>query len=129
MASIEVDFDVFKELTNRRKTEATTYNDVVRALLKLPAVSGGTRINNGHGWVQKGVTFPNGTDFRATYKGKTHTARVVENEFIFENQPVNSLSEAASRITGNSVNGWRFWECRFPTETTWHPLQALKTQS
>ena len=26
----------------------------------------------------------------------------------------NSPSEAAYSITGNHVNGWRFWECRRP---------------
>ena len=33
--TIEIDFDVFKELTNRRKTENVSYNDVLRELLNL----------------------------------------------------------------------------------------------
>jgi len=33
MAAIEIDFDVFKELTQRRRDESVTYNDVIRALL------------------------------------------------------------------------------------------------
>lgn len=130
MATIEVDFDVFKELTVRRKTEATTYNDVVRELLKLPAVSPGqsTRTANGRGpgWVQKGITFPNGTEFRATYKGKTYMSRVADNQMILDGDAMTSLSEAANRITHNSVNGWRFWEYRFPGEAEWRLSDSLK---
>jgi len=126
MATIDVDFDVFKELTVRRQTETTTYNDVIRQLLKLPATNSARPGAPSQGWVQKGVTFPNGTEFRATYKGKTHVARVIENQMIFEGQPMTSFSEAANRVTHNSVNGWRFWECRSPGESEWRLADTLK---
>ena len=35
MTTIEIDFDVFKELTIRRTTESVTYNDVLLELLGL----------------------------------------------------------------------------------------------
>jgi hypothetical protein len=35
MVALDVDFDVFKALTNRRATEAVTYNDVLREILGL----------------------------------------------------------------------------------------------
>ena len=35
MATIEVDFEVFKELTVRRESESMTENDVIRLLLGL----------------------------------------------------------------------------------------------
>ena len=130
MATIEVDFDVFKELTVRRKTEATTYNDVIRELLKLPPVMAGqsarTVNGRGPGWVQKGITFPNGTEFRATYKGRTYVAQVSDNQMILDGEAMNSFSEAAKHVTHNSVNGWRFWEYRFPGEIEWRLTDSLK---
>ena len=36
---IEIDFDVFKELTARRESEADSYNSVLRRLLKLPTAN------------------------------------------------------------------------------------------
>ena len=38
MATIEVDFDVFKALTMKRSSEEITENDVLRGLLGLPAL-------------------------------------------------------------------------------------------
>lgn len=35
MMTIDIDFDVFKELTRRRSSEEVTYNDVIRELLGL----------------------------------------------------------------------------------------------
>ena len=74
MAAIEVDFEVFKELTVRRKSESMTENDVIRSLLGLddPASkpTAGDETTGGNPWVCKGVTFPHGTEFRATYKGR-----------------------------------------------------------
>lgn len=35
MATIDVDFEVYKALTIRRETEEMTYNDVLRHLLSL----------------------------------------------------------------------------------------------
>ncbi len=36
MPQIDIDFEVFKELTNRRPTEEVTHNDLLQELLKLP---------------------------------------------------------------------------------------------
>lgn len=126
MTTIDVDFDVFKELTNRRETEAMTYNDVIRRLLELPAARNDSNPSSGLAWVQKGVVFPDGTEFRATYKGKTYTARVVGNQMVMNGQTMNSFSEAAAKITNTSVNGWRFWEFRRPGTTGWRTAENLK---
>lgn len=80
MKTIEIDFEVYKKLTAERDNESVTYNDVLRKLLKLgptqtisslpePSPALGT-------WTTKGVSFPFGTEFRATHKGKTILGRV-----------------------------------------------------
>ena len=129
MAAIEVDFDVFKELTARRPSEDVTHNDVLRELLKLRPVRHDAPPDRAIelGCTFKGVHFPEGTQFRASYKGKVHTAAVRRSQWVdSEGIPRNSPSEAASGVTGNNVNGWTFWEAKRPGDTRWRKLEALR---
>lgn len=123
MAVIDVDFEVFKELTARRRSEEMTENDVLRALLGLTKSSRETRgavtAGGGAAWISKGVVFPHGTEFRATYKGQQYTAVVRDGALALNGKRFSSPSAAAISITGNPVNGWRFWECLLPGSTKW----------
>lgn len=130
MHTIEVDFDVYKQLTVRRTTEDVSYNDVIRELLGLDKgkpnevkVSASVSLED---WVSKGVRFPTGTDFRANYKGKVHCARVEGGALALNGRRYDSPSAAAVSITGSSVNGWRFWECRLPGKSTWEFIERLR---
>jgi hypothetical protein len=126
MATLEVDFDVFKALTLRRKTEAMTCNDVIRELLDMPPKSSDSGVSDGPGWVQKGVVFAEGTKFRAIYKGVTYTAEVRSGRLWLNDQPMNSLSEAATQVTQTTVNGWRFWHCKLPNSSAYVLADTLK---
>lgn len=129
MRTIEVDFDVFKALTLRRPSEAVSENDVIRELLGLPPTSArplGPQEPAVGDWVAKGVRFPAGTEFRATYKGQTHLARVEGGALKLNGKRYESPSAAAVAITGNPVNGWRFWECRLPGRPAWKLLQEVR---
>jgi len=128
--NIEIDFDVFKELTNRRATENITYNDVLRELLGLnPLKTAGLSPDfapSEGAWTTKGVTFPAGTEFRANYKGQTIFGKVESGFLVVNGKRFNSPSAAAVSITGNSVNGWIFWECRLPGKTSWQIIKTLR---
>lgn len=135
MATIDVDFDVFKALTMRRSSEEVTENDVLRELLRLPpkrpplarsAESKPARSESD--WLVKGVRLPVGTEFRASYKGKTYLARVEDGALVLNGERFDTPSAAAMSITRNPVNGWTFWEARLPGQTTWQILKALRTQ-
>jgi predicted CopG family antitoxin len=129
MHTIEVDFEVYKQLTVRRATEEVTYNDVVRELLGLKQARPNTLKTNGapaEDWVAKGIRFPAGTEFRATYKGQVHTARVEGGALALNGQRYDSPSPAAMSITGGQVNGWRFWECRLPGKSSWQLMESLR---
>ncbi|MBL8527774.1 MAG: DUF2924 domain-containing protein [Burkholderiales bacterium] len=130
MYPIEVDFEVYKQLTVRRTTEDISYNDVIRELLglKQPKATGSPPPAPGgqDDWVTKGVRFPVGTEFRATYKGQTHTARVEAGGLALNGSRYDSPSAAAVAITSNAVNGWRFWECRLPGKSTWQSIESLR---
>ena len=131
MYPIEVDFEVYKQLTVRRTTEEISYNDVIRELLGLkrparpnsPSQSGDGAQDD---WVTKGVRFPVGTEFRAIYKGQTHTGRVEAGALALNGTRYDSPSAAAVAITNNAVNGWRFWECRLPGKSGWQVIESLR---
>jgi hypothetical protein len=134
--TLEVDFDVYKAVFARRANESVTENDVLRELLGLepritayegPADSPPRNaVGSPHGWTVKGVHFPEGTDFRAKYKGTHYTGRVQAGSLVVEGNSYDSPSAAAVAITGNPVNGWRFWECQLPGKPTWQLIDSLR---
>lgn len=134
MHTIEIDFEVFKALTARRETEATTYNDVIRELLKLGTARSAQSQTTSpsavsdQDWLCKGVRFPAGTEFRANYKGHVHYAKVVGGSLIIDGKSVTSPSDAAKIVTNTNVNGWTFWECRFPGENRWKLIKGLRSR-
>jgi hypothetical protein len=69
---------------------------------------------------------PHGTELRANYKGITHVAKIGDGEWIQNDQAQTSPSAAADAITGNSVNGWTFWEAKLPGEHRWRLLKSMR---
>lgn len=129
VTSIEIDFDVFKELTKRRKEESHTYNDVLRELLGLSSEREPLRLvpRSGGSVYMQGLEFPEGTKFRVTYKGRTFRAEIKNGQWVGEDGIVRkSPSDAASAITKNNVNGWRFWDFQRPGETSWSKMRVLQ---
>jgi hypothetical protein len=126
MATIEVDFDVFKALTALRDTEETTYNDVVRKLLCLEPSKKSAKprpLNAVFG----GVSFPEGTLFLAHHRGMDYTAHILGGQWINEDGSIStSPSDAAVRITHKSANGWRFWKAKRPGDDDWRLLDELR---
>ena len=132
MTTIEIDFEVFKALTAKRSSESVSYNDVLREILgigKLKQSSDTTAINGNIAigdWITKGVRFPAGTAFRATYRGHTHLGKVENGALVIDGKRFDTPSSAAMSITKTSVNGWLFWECRFPNNSSWQLITSLR---
>lgn len=132
MQTIQIDFDVFKAITARRSTEAMTENDVLRELLGLPRTYEDTcsqGLKASPDWVVKGVSFPDGTEFRATHKGQRYTASVEGGTLRMGEQTFGSPSAAACAVTETSVNGWKFWEARIPGTPSWQNLAEIRRKS
>ena len=130
MPAIEVDFEVYKELIRRRPSEAISENDVLRQVLGLANQRTPATVNSSPvpgEWVTKGVRFPAGTEFRATYKGKTYLGRAENGALVLNGQRFDSPSAAAMSITGKPVNGWTFWEGRLPGRTAWQIIKAQRS--
>lgn len=129
MYTIEVDFEVYKQLTVKRPTEDVTYNDVIRELLGLGQSKPGISKAAGpspEDWVVKGVRFPAGSELRATYKGRIHTGLVQGGSLVLNGKQYESPSAAAVAVTGSAVNGWRFWECKLPGKASWQLIDSLR---
>ncbi len=131
MVSIDVDFDVYKELTVRRRSEDMTENEVIREVLGLSKPIIHTKIvtslsNSSKPWVSKGVIFPHGTEFRTTYKGQQFSGNVQNGALVVNGKRFSSPSAAAFAITENPVNGWIFWECLIPGTIKWRTIADLR---
>jgi hypothetical protein len=130
MYTIEVDIDVYKALMIRRQSDATAFNDVLRDLLGLGADKiEGPEAKPKEGemsWLVKGVSFPHGTEFKATYKGWEYNGRVENGYLVVEGEKFSSPTAAAARIAGTAANGWRFWQCRMPGQEGWALITTLR---
>lgn len=140
---VEIDFEVFKALTALLRDETDTYNEAIRRLLTLPAsdlsadpppfepagvvgqVSG--LLGTSSGVWYSNIFFPDGTVFRATYKGQTYWASIRNGVWV-DNAGVNrtSPSDAASAISQTNVNGWKFWFVRRPYDADWLRMDSLR---
>ncbi len=75
----------------------------------------------------KGTHFPEGTKFRATYKGRSYNAEIKGGVCRSSDGATrNSPSEAAVKITGKHWNGWRFWHCMRPGDSDWTLIDQLR---
>jgi hypothetical protein len=129
--SIEIDFEVYKELTLRRESPEMTENDVLREIFDLSSEPGTVSENGsqtGDPWVWKGVRFPHGTKFRAEYKGQKYYAEVDDGAMVYKGKRFKSPSSSAGAVTGNSVNGWTFWECKMPGSNRWKQLSEVRAE-
>ena len=77
-------------------------------------------------WEVKEVSFPAGTEFRARHGDRWHYAKVADGALVAGGERYHSPSGAARAITGYTANGWKFWECRRPGETSWTPIDVLR---
>ena len=132
--TIDIDFDVYKAITALRDSESVTPNDVLRDVFKLPRATTPPRQSSPNSgpaggaadWVPKGVRFPTGTEFRARYKGQTYLAKVEGGALVRDGRRFDSPSAAAASVTNGFVNGWKFWECKLPGESTWRVIASLR---
>lgn len=142
-AQISVDFEVWQNLVGKMKGPNQDLNEVLRDLLQLgasqtsflpgemdlpgiPAPSNALSPSVSGAWFSN-VFLPDGTLFRATYKGKTYSGGIKNSQWIDElGQIRSSPSDAASAVSGTNVNGWRFWYVLRPQDKDWQRLDELK---
>jgi predicted CopG family antitoxin len=128
--TVEIDFDVFKSLTNLRTGEEDSMNDVLRRMLRMPALKRENSRIPSHAangdMTTKGIRFPAGTEFRANHKGQEFLGRIADGQLVVAEKKFASLSRAAMDITGGPINGWTFWECRIPGQSRWQTCKTIR---
>ena len=135
---IEIDFDVWKAITQLRQSEDMTENEVLRGILLADTISINPSVaRKSEGLTVDGVTFPDGTKIRKVLrettdygkKGDIFLGVVQDGFFIVNGKRYSSPTAAAQSITVYGVNGWRFWECQFPSTESWITLDDLPRNS
>ena len=139
LQKIEIDFDIHKLIeTERRSFEEAPYI-ALRRLLNLPPPKTATNdteptIGEGRPFIEGGVTVPHGSLARMQYqRGKqVYEGRFLNGNLVVNGQSFCSLSAAATALAitkkggKTSLNGWLYWQAKFPNETDWRSLLAMR---
>jgi hypothetical protein len=128
---IDISFQNWQRLTALLESERDTIDNVIARLIadRLAQSRELSIVRRGASELAvKGVTLPNGTMLRATFKGKTYFAEIIEGRWFDREtgERRNSPSQAAIAITGGVTNGWRFWQVRRPGDDDWCALADLR---
>lgn len=128
---VEISFSNWQRLTSLLEGERDSYDNVIARLIADRMATSKTVVAVQRGapvLAIKGVTLPNGTMLRATFKGKTYFAEIIEGRWFDREtgETRNSPSQAACAITGGVTNGWRFWQVQRPGDGEWMLLGDLR---
>lgn len=78
------------------------------------------------GFTTEGVTFPEGTAFMAWYKDRPYWGHVKNGALEVMGERFTSTSSAAVKVTGRPMNGWDFWQCKFPGKSDFVRISTLR---
>lgn len=138
LRTIEIDFDIHKMIEAERTSFSEPEFVVLRRLLKLPAPQPKPEANftsdDGLPFVEDGVTILHGSDARMTYQRGTqvYLGKFLTGKLVVDGREYSALSAAASDLgitkegTKTSLNGWLYWEVKFPGTAKWHPMKKLR---
>ena len=137
MRTIDIDFEIHQLIESKRKSFSDTPNEVLRRLLGLSISPIGSLPptspeSGGSSWTGKGVTLPHGTELRMEYTGRQYPGVIENGEWLVEGKRFNSPSGAACGVAltrggkNASVNGWNYWRCKRPGDTTWTSIKQLR---
>lgn len=139
LRKIDIDFDIHKLIeTERRSFEEAPYI-ALRRLLGLPEVAE-VEINElvaakgGRPFIEDGVVIPSGSLARMKYQrgSQVYEGRFVDGVLEVDGKQYSALSTAASDLavtkkgSKTSLNGWLYWEAKFPNENSWRSLNELR---
>lgn len=137
MKTIEIDWDIHKTIEAERRGFDEPPYVALRRLLSLPdqgkqEVS--KTMENGLPWSEDGVILPHGSEIRMSYQyGKQNFfGRVSNGMLVVDGESYATLSQAAcslatTRAGGKTnLNGWNYWEARFPKESDWRSLKLMR---
>lgn len=138
LQSIEIDFEIHKLIEAERQAFDEPPYVALRRLLKLPTGAPDARnptiMEQGIPFVEDGVRIPHGSLARMKYqRGKqVYEGQFLNGKLVVNGQSFTALSPAASAVAvtrkggKTSLNGWLYWEVKFPNESQWRSLEAMR---
>lgn len=136
--SIDIDFEVHKQIELARESFSETPNTVLRRLLGIDTSQASTRVSAAltmRAWSGKGVQLPHGTRLRMEYNGRTHEGEIVDGEWMIEGAKYNSPSAAAGGVARTkegkrtNLDGWLYWWILLPHTETWVKLSEMRERT
>lgn len=148
LRQIEIDFDIHKMIEMERRDFDEPPNAALRRLLRLPdhptekadtteSLLDVAALKAGRPFVEGGVSVPHGSKARMTYQRgqQVYEGQFLDGKLVVNGVQYSALSPAAKAlaITKNGtspkeLNGWLYWEVKFPGEIAWRKMDDLRKQ-
>ena len=141
MKAIEIDFEVHQKIELERVGFDEPENDALRRLLGLGKRSRTDKqpkvFDRSKPFREDGVVVPNGSEARMYYQRKSqyYQGRFEDGYLVVDGQKFSALSTAASTLAKTkdgkspSLNGWLYWEVKFPSSAKWIKMSELREKS
>ena len=140
LQKIEIDFDIHKMIEAERRGFGEPPHVALRRLLNLPEArmkmdhNEADAVGEGTPFVEDGVVVPHGSHARMKYqRGKqVYEGQFLNGKLVVDGRSFDALSPAASALGitkkggKTTLNGWLYWEAKFPNETAWRSLFAMR---
>ncbi|WP_323784620.1 hypothetical protein [Thalassovita sp.] len=136
--TIEIDFDIHKLIEAERRSFDEPEYAALRRLLDLPeavAPVEADAVSEGRPFIQDGVSIPHGSLARMEYLrgSQVYEGQFLDGYLVVEGKKFSSLSSAAAAVavtkdgTTPSLNGWLYWQAKFPGQNQWRALSDLRS--
>ncbi len=150
LRQIEIDFDIHQMIELERRGFDELPFMALRRLLKLPEINRAAKSDKpmlaqhlgpteggGRPFVEDGVSIPHGSYAQMKYmRGQqVYEGQFLDGKLVIKGIKYSALSPAASALgitkkgVTTSLNGWLYWEAKFPGESTWRKLSDLREKA
>ncbi|OJY67477.1 MAG: hypothetical protein BGP16_02825 [Sphingobium sp. 66-54] len=141
LSTIEIDFEIHQAIEAERRGFGEPPYLALRRLLKLPDPERSASKSedrpastDGRPWREGPVEIPHGSEARMTYQRgrQIFLGQFLDGQLVASGRAFDSLSEAASELaktrngTKPNLNGWEYWEVRYPGERGWRRLKDIR---
>ena len=139
LKKIDIDFDIHKLIEAERRSFEEPPYIALRRLLGLPELdkeelSEPVAAVEGRPFIEDGVVIPSGSLARMKYQrgSQVYEGRFVDGMLEVDGKRYSALSSAASDLAvtkkggKTSLNGWLYWEAKFPNECSWRSLNEMR---
>jgi len=139
LQKIDIDWDIHKMIEGERRSFEELPYIALRRLLKLPAlespeIAPEDPVGAGVPWTEDGVVVPHGSLAKMEYLrgSQVYEGKFLNGMLVVNGQSFRSLSAAANALavtkdgTKPSLNGWIYWQAKFPGEPKWKSLSNLR---